>query len=279
MSTKLPVLMACRNMPRPVTVMLDGEFWSPTIEDGIDHAVRFDIQVAHDIFMQKWKTKSHDKTHIAKLPYPLMWVEWRDEVRNFNVACILYSPELDYRDTDQHPDLGIGATFLTLRDEETYPRLYPIEVNTIDTDDDGTVRRIEFGNLGNCELDDRDNLEKVCHYYLFTVLTALGLINCKNVHTAETGRINVKRSGAEKRRGELAKTIRYRTIILPGNGTESDGKGGHRATALHRVRGHFKTFTAERPLLGQHVGTYWWGWQVRGKAENGIVISDYKVGA
>lgn len=47
--------------------------------------------------------------------------------------------------------------------------------------------------------------------------------------------------------------------------------------ALHRVRGHFKTFTADRPLLGQHVGTYWWGWQIRGKAENGINVSDYRL--
>jgi hypothetical protein len=25
------------------------------------------------------------------------------------------------------------------------------------------------------------------------------------------------------------------------------------------VDGHFKTFTAEAPLFGKHVGTYWWG--------------------
>ena len=71
--------------------------------------------------------------------------------------------------------------------------------------------------------------------------------------------------------------IRYNTIILPGGGTESDGKGGHRATALHRVRGHFKTFTKDRPLLGKHVGTYWWGWQVRGSAKHGTVVSDYEL--
>jgi hypothetical protein len=42
------------------------------------------------------------------------------------------------------------------------------------------------------------------------------------------------------------------------------------------VRGHFKTFTAEKPLMGRAVGTYSWGWQLRGDPKRGIVISDYQ---
>jgi hypothetical protein len=110
-------------------------------------------------------------------------------------------------------------------------------------------------------------------------LLALNLINCKNVALADGGQA-VKRTTREKRIG--IPPLRYKTIQLPG----TRGEGGARtraenmdAMALHRVRGHFKTFTADAPLMGQHVGTYWWGWQVRGKKENGIVVSDYKVGA
>ncbi len=40
---------------------------------------------------------------------------------------------------------------------------------------------------------------------------------------------------------------------------------------------HFKHYNAERPLMGKHVGTYWWGWQVRGEAEHGMVVADYEV--
>jgi hypothetical protein len=43
---------------------------------------------------------------------------------------------------------------------------------------------------------------------------------------------------------------------------------------LHLCRGHFKTFTTERPLLGRHTGTYWWEPHLRGSADNGVVIHD-----
>jgi hypothetical protein len=70
-------------------------------------------------------------------------------------------------------------------------------------------------------------------------------------------------------------------VTYPGSGgSEYVAKSGtHRATTLHRVRGHFKTFTAERPLMGKHVGTCWWGWQLRGdpNPNRGIVTSDYQI--
>jgi hypothetical protein len=109
------------------------------------------------------------------------------------------------------------------------------------------------------------------------VWMALQLMNCKNISTRPLGSV-FSRSSAQKRKGEP--TVKYQTIVLPGSQT------GHHSTgrrpkqdvlALHKVRGHFKTFTPERPLLGRHVGTYWWGWQVRGNPENGVVISDYQL--
>ena len=47
---------------------------------------------------------------------------------------------------------------------------------------------------------------------------------------------------------------------------------------LHLVRGHFKTYTADAPLFGRQTGTYWWGWQSRGKAERGVRGHTYEVG-
>ena len=35
--------------------------------------------------------------------------------------------------------------------------------------------------------------------------------------------------------------------------------------------------TPEAPLLGKHVGTYWWAAQARGKSEHGVVEKDYRV--
>ncbi|WP_225050582.1 hypothetical protein, partial [Enterococcus casseliflavus] len=75
---------------------------------------------------------------------------------------------------------------------------------------------------------------------------------------------------------------KYNTIHLPNeshsSGTKRDS-GTNCGKSLHTVRGHFKIFTEDKPLLGKHVGTYWWGWQVRGSKEVGEVVSDYKVSA
>lgn len=107
---------------------------------------------------------------------------------------------------------------------------------------------------------------------------AVGLMNCKNVTTTETDKGGPRR---RKSRGKKNPRMIYRTINIPGRNTQTEGDGtpAEKAEyALHRVRGHFKTYTAERPLMGQHVGTYWWGWQARGKAKNGVSVTDYKVG-
>jgi hypothetical protein len=110
---------------------------------------------------------------------------------------------------------------------------------------------------------------------------ALSLLNCKNVTTRDTG-VAYGRSGREKRQG--VPTKRYHTIVLPGMSAARGHAKGRRdrdrdaiTMAAHRVRGHFKTYTAEAPLLGKHVGTYWWGWNVRGSKQRGEVVSDYKV--
>lgn len=139
------------------------------------------------------------------------------------------------------------------------------------------------------DLSPRDSMEsdpttgeairKMCDFNVPWL--TLNIINCRNVQTRAQGCV-FPRTGAEKRRG--TPLVKYNTIILPGHAQQ--GRGGRRNKAAdesilaqHRVRGHFKTFTAERPLMGQHVGTYWWGWQVRGKKENGVVVSDYKMKA
>lgn len=47
--------------------------------------------------------------------------------------------------------------------------------------------------------------------------------------------------------------------------------------AQHLCRGHFKTFTADAPLLGRHVGTYWWEPFLRGDPEAGVVLHPHVV--
>jgi|SRR5450759_836571 len=47
--------------------------------------------------------------------------------------------------------------------------------------------------------------------------------------------------------------------------------------ALHLVRGHFKSYTEDAPLFGQHIGTWWWEGSIRGSLAKGNIKKDYHV--
>lgn len=113
------------------------------------------------------------------------------------------------------------------------------------------------------------------------LLMAHSLLGCKNVSTEDhtpdpkLARANLRRRGTPM--------VTYKTLaIRPMGGNHAPAERvsiGNGQTALHLVRGHFKTFTPERPLFGSRVGTYWWSPNVRGKAENGVVVKDYELSA
>jgi hypothetical protein len=254
-------------------------------EDPCTKAVKFDVQVAADIY---WRgtNDSYDISRLGplKLPFDDVWMEWsvpsgslinQDEdlmTELVGMRCGAYL---------QVTDNGFCVVMLAINPETEEMFLWP------------TVEHVTLDGQGNYvsaealpkfpDMTDQLIQQSAAMVRMFTLpaFMALGLTNCRNVKTAETGSVRMRRSGREKRQGVPPKELRYSTIILPGGGSiASDKRGGsHRAAAVHRVRGHFKTFTAERPLLGKHVGTYWWGWNVRGNPEHGEVQSDYEMGA
>jgi hypothetical protein len=111
------------------------------------------------------------------------------------------------------------------------------------------------------------------------LLMAHSLLGCKNVDT-EDHRPDARLSKANvKRRGEPL--VKFKTLtIRPMGGSRETGRRvelGGGQSSLHLVRGHFKTFSQERPLFGSIVGTYWWSPNVRGNAEVGTVVKDYSL--
>jgi hypothetical protein len=263
------------SMPMLQRILRGGKVWaarpdkSAQVHDGIKRSVYFDIQVAADIVSERAGSSldvGDGGIGLLKLPYPDMFMEW--ETLGVRWGC--YVTEYGGHD----PRDPAFAT--TLVGSELYA--YPVDM-LVDTDTDGRFRDWGFRWDEDVNPDDGpdDEDQEYTRGLTANVIMALGLINCRNVETQETGKVTARRSGAQKRRGERPHEIRYNTIVLPGGGTVSDAAGGHRATALHRVRGHFKTFTSERPLMGKHVGTYWWGWQVRGSSKYGTVVSDYEL--
>jgi hypothetical protein len=114
---------------------------------------------------------------------------------------------------------------------------------------------------------------------LFPAMLAISFMNCKNV-TLEAIEPNAELNRIRQRRGDRP-FLRYHTIdiepmkrVLRTEG-QVDAVGLKRA--LHIVRGHFSTYTPERPLFGKVAGTFWVPSHVRGSAREGVVISDYAV--
>lgn len=113
---------------------------------------------------------------------------------------------------------------------------------------------------------------------LETALMVVSLLHCSNVKPI----VEVPpMQRQERRRMERAghKPIEYKRLTVKPHssrsGTGSSDESGE-GMAIHLVRGHFKTYTPERPLLGKYSGTYWWQPMVRG-TEKRVVVKDYEV--
>lgn len=116
-------------------------------------------------------------------------------------------------------------------------------------------------------------------WHLPPALLAISFMHCKNVVVTEN-KPDAKLQKARQRRGQKP-LVRYRTLniepmakILKREG-KSDETGLKKA--LHVCRGHFSTYTTERPLFGKVSGTFWIPSHIRGSGDEGEVIKDYSV--
>lgn len=115
--------------------------------------------------------------------------------------------------------------------------------------------------------------------FLFTTLLTVSFVHCRNVSLREVKagaerRSKKRRSSRPPRRTYHVLDIEPMKRILEAEGrVSSNGLG----KALHIVRGHFKTYTEEAPLLGRHTGQFWFPSHLRGRASEGRVDKDYSV--
>lgn len=110
-------------------------------------------------------------------------------------------------------------------------------------------------------------------------MTVFAFMNCKNViRRDETESLA---PSAKWIRRQKAPQIKYhvldinpmKEVLRTEGGIEENGL----KKALHICRGHFATYTEEKPLFGHFVGTVWVPAHVRGRVENGLVLKDYRV--
>lgn len=118
---------------------------------------------------------------------------------------------------------------------------------------------------------------------LLPLLLAIGLAHCRNVREeAHQGRYDTRQEWrAAERRGDPPLARFYTLVIDPLRATPAKHGAGAtrpgRAVSLHICRGHFQTYTAERPMFGKLTGTFWVPAHVRGSVDAGVVAKDYRL--
>jgi len=215
---------------------------------------------------------------LLRLPFESMWIEWEALVPGYSPHKPVQSAAwvAGYEPPEWAPAGSVQLlefmSFVGFPDKVVY---YPwIVVAFIDD----TGQLIEMGVSGI----DPDKGTQRPTMPMVPALMAIALMNCRNTEVTETR--DRSREVRRPRKGSTrpTKPLTHHVITLPGKaprfGTDSSTSGfGGGPAPWHLVRGHFKTYTAEAPLMGKHVGTYWWQPAVRGDRQHGVVQSSYKV--
>jgi len=117
--------------------------------------------------------------------------------------------------------------------------------------------------------------------FCFPALLTVSFLHCRNIEIRPVTPSEKRSWSYKKKHGR--DLVRYHVLdIKPIRRLLERYHRGERSDlrrALHICRGHFKTFAPDAPLLGRAAGTFWWGPQVRGSREEGIVLKDYRVSA
>lgn len=178
-----------------------------------------------------------------------------------------------------------GVTYDTSVDPDKMTGEQKAELNTELTELFNATARIllESGNqVVKDHIEDRMmRTRSFLGVLLYEVVTAFALMGCRNIDLRDTPPSRQVRRAAA--RAGLPAPFTVKTLVVRPlarrKQTDSDAPPNNDAVpiALHWVRGHFKTFTAEKPLLGRATGTFWWTPHLAGSKEAGVVVKDYKI--
>ena len=121
-------------------------------------------------------------------------------------------------------------------------------------------------------------------YFKTVAMLAVSFTHLKNVNIKDRdpNEANGKAAAKEtKKKG--ASLERYKVLDIPGIRDVTDGirkahaEGRIKDLALFFSRAHTKTYTADAPLFGKHVGTWAWSPRWIGDLQNGIIDKSYRV--
>jgi hypothetical protein len=113
--------------------------------------------------------------------------------------------------------------------------------------------------------------------FIVPIFFTFGLLHCKNIVAIEKGGRN---PNVKNRRHRSKGTKHYVLDVIPSQNihrTEYERPAQGSAQRMHFRRGHFKEYTAEKPLFGKYIGSYWWEAHVAGSANIGEIRKDYRI--
>lgn len=187
-----------------------------------------------------------------RLPHPRMWMEWKATEKT-NYAIML--------------------------EEEEDQLIITMFANNGDKGFMIAVGRYSEGSIYTTSLLPDQFVTKLTYLATHLAFYSINLLACKNI-TTET----VASSMYERRKQKEGKPFdSFKVLKLPvGKTTNKSASNSlpdvpEGMNRFHIRRGHFKTYTAEKPLLGHAVGTYWWPQVAAGNKKKGEVVKDYAI--
>jgi len=113
---------------------------------------------------------------------------------------------------------------------------------------------------------------------VWDVLYLFMMLSCRNVEVVK----RKYQGNYDRKRRKYKGGYQYHTIVVRNKDKrivcDADPLAPEGPPARHMVRGHFKTYTSEAPLMGKLTGRYYWPPHARGSRAVGEIEHEYRVG-
>lgn len=211
-----------------------------------------------------WSHKNINDFGVLLPPFDSMWIEWRTKQGDEMAISVVRKVQ------DEHDHAIIAMLYSYSPSLRVVARL-PASMQAITRRDGDGGWVTAFG--GSVKWGENDN--RFNHHFAPGWL-AIAWMNCNNLSLERTspGRQLVKR---RRKRGQPTGLDYCRIVIGDRYKRQWEKASGVSATRFHAVRGHLATYTAEKPMFGKYVGTFWKPSHVRGNADLGRINHEYHV--
>lgn len=244
--------------------------------DLISEAEVFHVGHTSKIIAASGKRNGEIVTLDRQLPYPVMGVEMTLNDLNENgaisdVFCLLAES------TSEYP-LGAAWCFAKSHEKGKTKWICLPYVNRRLSDIDWQVQEL------GARFPNREVQQGAVEYNSFIISVVqclLDVLKVKNLVIKEL--TPTKRMNAQLKREHRPTLRRYKILEIVRGIPEKRYEAvpydykSPREMAFHLVRGHFKTYTEDRPLFGKLTGTFWWQPAARGTTDFGVIDKDYSI--